>query len=302
VDTIFEIGGQDSKFISLVDGAIVDFEMNKACAAGTGSFLEEQAEKLDVAVKSGFAELAFSSANPARLGERCTVFMENSLMALLQKGVPRNDLFAGLAYSIVQNYINRVVAGRPIGTNVFFQGGVAFNKSVVAAFEKNLGRTVTVPPNHDVTGAIGMALIALRQRLAAGREGSAFKGFDAAQRPYAISSFACGGCANLCEINRVAVEGEGRPLLYGGRCEKHEVARKRATGARAGGPRGRGSASRTSSTSTSSSPTGRPSSTNSASTSTSRRRRTGRSWTSASKACSPRRATRSRWRSGTSAT
>ncbi|HSQ78540.1 MAG TPA: acyl-CoA dehydratase activase, partial [Nitrospirota bacterium] len=125
VDTIFEIGGQDSKYISLENGVIVDFEMNKACAAGTGSFLEEQAEKLNISVKREFAECAFSSQCPSKLGERCTVFMENSLMANLQKGTSKNDLFAGLAYSIVQNYINRVVAGKRIGGNIFFQGGVA---------------------------------------------------------------------------------------------------------------------------------------------------------------------------------
>ncbi len=226
VDTIFEIGGQDSKYISLENGVIVDFEMNKACAAGTGSFLEEQAEKLSVSVKGEFADRAFASPCPTRLGERCTVFMENSLMANLQRGTVRNDLLAGLAYSIVQNYINRVVAGKRIGKNIFFQGGVAFNKAVVAAFEKHLGRTLTVPPNHDVTGAIGMALIAMRHMPAAGTRPTAFRGFARAQRPYGISSFACGGCPNMCEINRVKVDGEERQLFYGGRCEKYDISRK----------------------------------------------------------------------------
>lgn len=200
--------------------------MNKACAAGTGSFLEEQAEKLNVSVKRDFADCAFASPCPSRLGERCTVFMENSLMASLQRGTPRNDLFAGLAYSIVQNYVNRVVAGKRIGKKVFFQGGVAFNKSVVAAFEKHLGLTVTVPPNHDVTGAIGMALTAMRHMVATGERATAFKGFARTQRPYEISSFGCSGCSNLCEINRVKVEGETQPLFYGGRCEKYDISRK----------------------------------------------------------------------------
>ena len=162
VDTIFEIGGQDSKYISIKDGIILDFEMNKACAAGTGSFLEEQADKLDISVKGEFADAAFRSGKPCRLGERCTVFMENSLMANLQRGHKKDDLLAGLAYSIVQNYINRVVAGKPVGRNIFFQGGVAFNKAVVAAFEKYVGAQVSVPDNHDVTGAIGMALLAMK--------------------------------------------------------------------------------------------------------------------------------------------
>jgi predicted CoA-substrate-specific enzyme activase len=226
VDTIFEIGGQDSKYVSLRDSVIVDFEMNKACAAGTGSFLEEQAEKLNISVKKEFAERAFSSDCPTRLGERCTVFMENSLMANLQKGAERDNLLAGLAYSIVQNYINRVVAGRRIGKNIFFQGGVAFNKSVVAAFEKYLNCKVTVPPDHDVTGAIGMALISMRHMLRAGKEHSTFKGFDLSRRPYSQSSFECKGCPNLCEINRIKIEGENGRLLYGGRCEKYDVKKK----------------------------------------------------------------------------
>lgn len=227
VDTIFEIGGQDSKYVSLRDGVIVDFEMNKACAAGTGSFLEEQAEKLSISVKDEFAEKAFCSTCPSKLGERCTVFMENSLMANLKRGTKSEDLLAGLAYSIVQNYINRVVAGKPIGKNIFFQGGVAFNKSVVAAFEKYLDVKVTVPPDHDVMGAIGMALIARRHVSEMGIGKSAFKGFDLSERNYEMSSFQCKGCPNVCEINRIRIEGEEGFLFYGGRCEKYDINKKK---------------------------------------------------------------------------
>jgi predicted CoA-substrate-specific enzyme activase len=226
VDTIFEIGGQDSKYVSLRDGVIVDFEMNKACAAGTGSFLEEQAEKLGISIKNEFAKCAFSADCPSRLGERCTVFMENSLMANLQKGIGKDDLLAGLAYSIVQNYINRVVAGKPVGKNIFFQGGVAFNKSVVAAFEKYLSTNVTVPPNHDVTGAIGMALIVMRYMEETGKTRSSFKGFGLSRTPYSMSSFECKGCSNVCEINKVKIEGEKGGLFYGGRCEKYDINKK----------------------------------------------------------------------------
>jgi predicted CoA-substrate-specific enzyme activase len=229
VDTIFEIGGQDSKFIALQDGIIIDFEMNKACAAGTGSFLEEQAEKLNISIKGEFEELALSAKNPCRLGERCTVFMENSLMANLQKGVNKNDLLAGLAYSIVQNYINRVVAGKRIGNNIFFQGGVAFNKSVVAAFEKYLGKKIIVPPHHDVTGAIGMALIAMWHMKKHPELKTTFKGFELSKRPYEITSFECKGCPNVCEINRVKISGEEGYLFYGGRCEKYDIKRKKIT-------------------------------------------------------------------------
>jgi predicted CoA-substrate-specific enzyme activase len=226
IDTVFEIGGQDSKFISLKDGIVVDFEMNKACAAGTGSFLEEQAEKLNISIKGEFEESALSSKNPCRLGEKCTVFMENSLMANLQKGVDRNDLLAGLSYSIVQNYINRVVAGKAIGKDISFLGGVAFNKAVVAAFENYLGKKITVPSHHEVAGAIGMALIAMRNV----KDKTKFKGFELSKRPYEISSFECKGCPNVCEINRVKIAGEKGFLFYGGRCEKYDVRKKKTSG------------------------------------------------------------------------
>jgi predicted CoA-substrate-specific enzyme activase len=222
VDTIFEIGGQDSKYISLDKGVVVDFEMNKVCAAGTGSFLEEQAEKLDISIKEEFGRLALSAEEPVRMGERCTVFIESDLVHHQQRGAKKDDLIAGLSYSIVQNYLNRVVGDRRIGNRIFFQGGTAFNRGVVAAFEKVLDREVIVPENHDVTGAIGVAILAMEERT---WERSSFKGFDLSQRRYEQSSFECKGCPNLCLIRKVSVEGE-KPLFYGSRCEKYDVIKR----------------------------------------------------------------------------
>jgi predicted CoA-substrate-specific enzyme activase len=222
VDTIIEIGGQDAKFISLRHGAIVDFMMNKVCAAGTGSYLEEQAEKLGISIREEFGKLALASQKPVRLGERCTVFMESDLVHHQQRGAVREDLVAGLSYSIVQNYLNKVAEDRPIGDTIFYQGATAANRGIVAAFQQVLGKPVTVPPHHDVTGAIGAALLAMRERT---WETSRFKGFDLAHRKYHIKSFECQSCPNTCEIRRVEIAGE-KPLFYGGRCEKYEVARE----------------------------------------------------------------------------
>ncbi|MBW2038989.1 MAG: CoA activase [Deltaproteobacteria bacterium] len=222
VDTIFEIGGQDSKYVSLDKGVIVDFDMNKVCAAGTGSFLEEQAEKLGISIKGEFEERALRAPSPVRMGERCTVFIESDLVHHQQRGAGTDDLVAGLCYSIVQNYLNRVVGDRRIGNKIFFQGGTAFNKGVVAAFEKVLGKEVTVPENHDVTGAIGVALLAKKERT---WEKSSFKGFDLSQRHYEITTFECKGCPNMCLIRKVSIEGE-KPLFYGSRCEKYDVVRR----------------------------------------------------------------------------
>jgi predicted CoA-substrate-specific enzyme activase len=222
VDTIFEIGGQDSKYISIDNGVIVDFEMNKACAAGTGSFLEEQAERLGISIKDEFSDLAFRSRGPTKMGERCTVFIESDVMHHQQSGSKTDDIVAGLCYSIVLNYLNKVVGDRRVGNKIFFQGGTAFNKGVVAAFEKVCDKPITVPSHHDVTGAIGAAILAMKERT---WEKSTFKGFDLSKRRYDIDTFECKGCENLCEIRKVTCEGE-TPLYYGSRCEKYDVVRR----------------------------------------------------------------------------
>jgi predicted CoA-substrate-specific enzyme activase len=207
VDTIFEIGGQDSKFIRIRDGVVVDFAMNEACAAGTGSFLEEQAERLGVAIKGEFAELALSSRNPIRLGERCTVFMARDVSSLMLKGAAVADLCAGLAYSVALNYLNRVVRGWNIGDVIYFQGGTAYNDAVAAAFSVILKKPVVVPPHNGVIGAIGMALIA-RDRMLARGESSKFRGFDLNQVKWTSRDFVCRACSNYCDMKEFVIDGE----------------------------------------------------------------------------------------------
>ena len=215
VNTIFEIGGQDSKFISLEGGVVVDFTMNEACAAGTGSFLEEQAEKLGISIKDEFARLALSSTSPTRLGERCTVFMERDVTTWLHKGEPVPDLVAGLAYSIAFNYLNRIVRGRHIGDVIYFQGGTAYNDAVAAAFAGILGKTITVPPYNGVMGAIGMALIA-RDRYRAGGGATRFRGYDLGRLEQQTRDFVCRACANECSIREFTIEGQ--KSFWGDKC------------------------------------------------------------------------------------
>ncbi|RLD84469.1 MAG: CoA activase, partial [Bacteroidetes bacterium] len=228
VDTIFEIGGQDSKYISIENGVVVDFEMNKVCAAGTGSFLEEQAEKLDINIIKEFEDMALHSEQPVRLGSRCTVFMESDLNSHQQKGAEKENLVGGLAYSIVQNYIQKVVGDKPIGNKIFFQGGVTNNKSVVAAFEKIIGKPIIIPPHFDVTGAIGAAILA-RESMHNGDK-TRFKGFDVGKTEFKLDRFTCKSCTNLCQIQRVRIDGEKKALYYGGRCEKYEIEERKGKG------------------------------------------------------------------------
>lgn len=230
VDTIFEIGGQDSKYVSVSGGAVVDFEMNKVCAAGTGSFIEEQAEKIDLNIERDFAATAFRSQTPGKFGDRCTVFIESDLVSNQQKGMSKEDLAAGLAYSIVTNYLNRVVGDRRIGNHVVFQGGVAWNRAVVSAFEAVTGKKVTVTPHHDVTGAVGAAIIARRHHERVGLDKpSRFLGFDLRERKYKVSLFECKACDNVCDVSRVKFEGEAAHY-YGARCELFEKDTKKKKG------------------------------------------------------------------------
>jgi predicted CoA-substrate-specific enzyme activase len=205
VDTIFEIGGQDAKFIAVQDGVVVDFAMNEACAAGTGSFLEEQAERLGVSIKGEFSTLAFRSRHPARLGERCTVFMEQDVNAWQLRGASREDLVAGLAYSVALNYLNRVVRGRRIGEVIYFQGGTAYNDAVAAAFAGILGKRIIVPPHNGVIGAIGMALLAREKVHGTGRP-TRFRGLDLSAVGYDLREFVCKGCVNACDMQEFTVE------------------------------------------------------------------------------------------------
>ena len=223
VDTIFEIGGQDSKYIRIDQGVVVDFTMNEACAAGTGSFLEEQAEKLGISIKEEFAQMALASKQPARLGERCTVFMERDVSSLLLKGAEVGDLAAGLAYSVALNYLNRVVRGRKIGNVIFFQGGTAYNDAVAAAFSQILGKTIIVPPHNGVIGAIGMALIA-RDRVRVAAQPSKFRGYSLHRIDFKTREFVCKACSNYCDIKEFNVEGQR--TYWGDKCS--DKFRKRA--------------------------------------------------------------------------
>jgi len=213
VDTIFEIGGQDSKFISLSDGVVIDFSLNDACAAGTGSFLEEQAKKLGINIKEEFADLAFKAERPVKIGERCTVFMEKEIDLYLQKNISLENIVAGIALSVVHNYLNRVVKKRRIGDTIFFQGGTAFNRSVAAAFSTVLEKEIIIPPYNGIIGAIGAALLAREKNT---KKVSAFRGWDLRGVDYKEREFVCKGCSNRCTVKEFIVEGE--KSYWGDKC------------------------------------------------------------------------------------
>lgn len=219
VETIFDIGGQDSKFISLQDGSVIAFEMNKVCSAGTGSFLEEISEMLGLDIRRDFAREALSSSNPIDLGERCTVFMGSEIMRKLQEGCSCADLTAGLSYSIARNYLARVVGRQKIGKRISFQGGVAGNEAVARALENLLQNQVPVHEHHEVAGALGAALLARKEVKAA----SKFRGFENLDLgSYKMSSFECHRCNNRCTVSYTVSRPGGR-FFSGGICDRYDA-------------------------------------------------------------------------------
>lgn len=215
VDTILEIGGQDSKYIRLDGDVVVDYEMNKACAAGCGAFLEKQAAKLGIPIEE-FGDRALKAMNPPHMDWTCTVFTESAMVYFQQVGVPIEELCAAVCLAAVHNYLSKNVGGRSIGERVVFQGAVAFNKGMVAAFETALGKRIIVPPYPHLTGAIGVARLALREAPAESR----FRGFEqVAKGRYEVGSFECHACANHCDVNTFQIPG-GRKFFYNDRCER----------------------------------------------------------------------------------
>lgn len=218
---IIEIGGQDSKLVIKRNGVVVDYQMNKACAAGTGSFIDELAEMLNVSVRDGeFARLAFAAPHAIDLGTRCAAFIGQAVPAALGDGVSLEVIAASLAVSIARNYLSKVVGSRRLGRKVILTGAVFYNQAIAAAFQQELdGRELVVAEHREVSGAIGAALLA---REGMRGKGSRFKGFEAViNADCALSTFVCKACEDNCTITRMQTVAE-KPTFYGSRCDRYD--------------------------------------------------------------------------------
>lgn len=235
VDTIFEIGGQDSKYIHLRNGVPVDYAMNNACSAGTGSFLEESAQG-DLGIRvADIADLALAAPAPVQFKATCAAFINSDIRLAQQQGHSREDIVAGLVYAIAGNYLQRVKGPRAVGRKVFLQGGVALNRAVGHAFAQSVGRPVVIPPDPELLGALGVALLALDRAAPArgggGRAPALPSGSEtdlltlAAAEMKLVGRFTCRACRMFCSIDRFEVA--GRRFPFGGRCSLFENAWKR---------------------------------------------------------------------------
>ncbi|MBU3215330.1 acyl-CoA dehydratase activase [Clostridium estertheticum] len=216
VNTILEIGGQDSKIILLKNGIVTDFAMNTVCAAGTGSFLDRQAERLEIPIED-FGDYALKSKSPVRIAGRCAVFAESDMIHKQQLGYNEEDIIGGLCEAMVRNYLSNVGKGKQIRSKIFFQGGVAANIGIKAAFENALNTEVYVPAHYNVMGAIGAAILSKEKNMRIGKTN--FKGFEIAFNDFVPRNIECNGCGNNCEVIAIK-DGEKTVGCFGDRCGK----------------------------------------------------------------------------------
>ncbi|MBA4423724.1 MAG: activase, partial [Syntrophus sp. (in: bacteria)] len=224
VDTIFEIGGQDAKYTYIINSVPADYAMNEACSAGTGSFLEESAHETLGLKMEDIAEMAFKGKRPPNFNDQCAAFIASDIKNAIQEGVDREDIAAGLVYSICMNYSNRVKGNRPVGEKIFMQGGVCYNKAVPLAMEALIGKPIIVPPEPGLMGAFGVAL-EIRKRMESGLMAESSFDLETLARREVIhgKSFTCRGgkekCDRRCPIAVIEVEGQKHP--FGGACNRY---------------------------------------------------------------------------------
>jgi predicted CoA-substrate-specific enzyme activase len=212
--TIIEIGGQDSKIIILQEGVVADFAMNTVCAAGTGSFLDQQAARLGISIEQ-FGRIAEKATKKVRIAGRCTVFAETDMIHKQQLGFQTEEIVAGLCTSLVKNYLNDVARGKDLFPPLILQGGVAANPGIRKAFEEELGLPLIVPPHFEIMGALGVAKLIHRAVFAP----TQFKGFEIVNSECFTRSIECDGCGNSCEVIELNVD--GKPIAFwGDRCGK----------------------------------------------------------------------------------
>jgi len=224
VDTIFEIGGQDAKYTYLINGVASDYAMNEACSAGTGSFLEESAkETLNIDYRE-IGEIALKAKNPPNFNDQCAAFIQSDIKNALQEGISKEDVVAGLVYSICMNYANRVKGNRPVGKKVFMQGGVCYNQAVPIAMSILINKEIIVPPEPGLMGAFGVAL-EVKNRIQLGLMTEEEFDLDSLiNREFRYGKeFVCAGgaekCDRKCQIAMIEVGGERFP--FGGACSKY---------------------------------------------------------------------------------
>lgn len=220
VSFVLDIGGQDIKSIFIANGLISNIELNEACSAGCGSFLQNFASTMNMEL-SDFARSACLAQYPSDLGSRCTVFMNSKVKQSLRENAGNDDIAAGLAYSVVKNCLFKVlkIANlNQLGDHIVVQGGTFRNDAVYRALELLSGKTVSSTDRPELMGALGAALYAQKLSAKAGQQ-STEKYTSLDTDTINTKELQCKGCTNLCSVLRFKFD-NGNICYAGNKCEK----------------------------------------------------------------------------------
>lgn len=216
VNTIFDIGGEDCKIITLDNGEWRNYIMNSICGAGTGAMIESIARSLNLEIQD-VGELALKSKTNLFFPGKCGVLCQSAVVSRKNKGANTEDILMGVCRALINNYLT-LAKSTKLQPPYVFQGATAKNKALVRALEEKLGHNVIVPEHCDLMGAIGMAILAKENM----PEKTNFRGFKMKDLDVRSETFICEDeeCSNNCEITKIFIEGEAIACM-GSRCGKH---------------------------------------------------------------------------------
>lgn len=221
VSFILDIGGQDIKCMKIRNGRIVSIQLNEACSAGCGSFIENFADSLKIPL-SEFVDVALKAKAPVDLGTRCTVFMNSKVKQVQKEGADIGDIAAGLCYSVIRNAcfkVMKITDMSELGDHVVAQGGAFANNALLRALELQLGKRVIRPSISGLMGAFGAALTAKERDAEAAEEQKLLSLEELERFSVRTKAVRCGRCANNCLLT-VSLFSDGRRFVTGNRCER----------------------------------------------------------------------------------
>ena len=213
VRTLMDIGGEDSKLMTLNDGVLENFELNSICSAGTGSFLESIASRMGIKIED-VGDIALKSRQRLDFPSKCGVFTQSAVVSRKNSGASKEDILMGVCRSLVSNYL-MMAKGRRLEPPYVYQGATAKNLAIVSAFEEELNHKVIVPEYCDVMGAIGIGIMTKRTNLPR----TNFRGKDLMEKNYKTKTKIADGCENHCELNLLFEDNKYIGCI-GNKCEK----------------------------------------------------------------------------------
>jgi predicted CoA-substrate-specific enzyme activase len=200
VKTLMDIGGEDSKLMTLNKGVLENFCLNSICSAGTGSFLESIAGRMGIRIED-VGDIALRSDQRLDFPSKCGVFTQSAVVSRKNSGVNKENILMGVCRSLVSNYLT-MAKGIPLRPPYVYQGATAKNRAIVSAFEEEFDHEVIVPEYCDVMGAIGIGIMIKRENPSK----TNFKGNCLLDNEYRVETRIADGCANHCELTMLFQE------------------------------------------------------------------------------------------------